>query len=412
MHFLDELILTVRSGKGGDGKKSFLREKSRPWGGPDGGDGGRGGSVWFEADPNLNTFYPLKMRPRYEAQDGENGGSSNCTGRSGEDLVVFVPVGTVVREHGGSESLADLDAPGKRWQAAKGGRGGKGNQHFATPTNQAPQRADPGEPGETVALDLELKLLADVGLLGLPNAGKSTFLSRVSAAKPKIADYPFTTLVPNLGVVTGPDYRTLVIADIPGLIEGAHEGHGLGDQFLRHVERTRMMLHLADLSALAPEPAVVAVKTLERELRAYSPELAVRPRILVATKADLGVDEKALAALRRHAEKNGLRLFVVSAPTGEGMKPLTDLLWRAMDDVSVLRVEKPDRGSKARAPGPGKERKPVSGHRSTASRRPTRKPARKPAKKESPSRKKTTARPARDKGAPSRARRPGPRKRK
>lgn len=347
MHFLDELTITVRSGKGGDGKRSFLREKSRPWGGPDGGDGGRGGSIWFEADANLNTFYPLKFQKKFSAPDGDDGGGLNCTGRSGEDRVILVPVGTQVRPRGGSEILADLAVSGQRWRAAKGGRGGLGNQNFATPTNQAPDRADPGQPSEEIVYDLELKLLADVGLLGLPNAGKSTFLSRVSAARPKIADYPFTTLVPNLGVVAGEDYRSFVIADIPGLIAGAHEGHGLGDQFLRHVARTKLLLHLVDLSPYAMEPPLHAVETIEAELAAYSPELAGRPRILCGTKADLGSNAEQVAALRAHAAELGLPFLIISAPTGEGLKALTDLLWQGLQDPQSLRLTpvKPAKGA-------------------------------------------------------------------
>jgi GTP-binding protein len=389
MHFLDELTITVRSGKGGDGKLSFLREKSRPWGGPDGGDGGRGGSVWLEADANLNTFYPLKMKRLYAAHDGAGGGSLNCTGKSGQDYVIHVPVGTLVRPRGGTDILADLDTPGKRWRAAKGGKGGLGNQNFATPTNQAPQRADPGQPGEEHVLDLELKLLADAGLLGLPNAGKSTFLSRVSAARPKIADYPFTTLVPNLGVVAGPEYKTMVIADIPGLIEGAHHGQGLGDQFLRHVDRTKLLIHLVDLSPFAMEPPLDAVQTIEAELRAYSPELASRPRILVGTKIDAGRDEKAVAAVEKYAAQEGLRFLAISAHTGAGLKELLNLLWESLDHPERLQLEKTARTAppaKAR-PRPAADpparvaakkpagKKPASGKKA---------PAKKPGKKTAP----------------------------
>jgi GTP-binding protein len=378
MHFLDELTITVRSGKGGDGKLSFLREKSRPWGGPDGGDGGRGGSVWLEADANLNTFYPLKMKKFFAAPDGADGGSLNCTGKSGLDFVIHVPVGTLVRPRGGAEILADLDVAGKRWRAAKGGKGGLGNQNFATPTNQAPQRADPGQPGEEHVFDIELKLLADAGLLGLPNAGKSTFLSRVSAARPKIADYPFTTLIPNLGVVAGPNYRTMVIADIPGLIEGAHHGQGLGDQFLRHVDRTKLLIHLVDLSPFAMEPPLAAVKTIEAELRAYSPELASRPRILVGTKIDAGRDEKAVAALEKYAAGEGLRFFMISAHTGAGLQPLLNLLWESLDHPDRLQLEKPARVK------PAAREKPATAARNadqTAARKPA---GKKPARKKNP----------------------------
>ncbi len=393
MHFLDELTITVTSGKGGDGKRSFLREKSRPWGGPDGGDGGRGGSIWLEADANLNTFYPLKMKRLYAADDGDDGGALNCTGKSGQEFVIHVPVGTLVRPRGGAEILADLDVAGKRWRAAKGGRGGLGNQNFATPTNQAPQRADPGQPGEEHVFDLELKLLADVGLLGLPNAGKSTFLSRVSAARPKIADYPFTTLIPNLGVVAGPNYRTLVIADIPGLIEGAHRGLGLGDQFLRHVDRTKLLIHLVDLSPFAMEPPLQAVKTIEAELRAYSPHLADRPRILVGTKIDSGRDEKAVAALEKYAASEGLRFLMISAHTGAGLKELLNLLWESLDHPERLQLQKPARAKAAVKVKPDAATIPVVKY---AVKKPAgKKPARKKTAAVKTSRKKPAAKPVR-----------------
>jgi GTP-binding protein len=330
--FVDEARISVHGGDGGDGCISFRREKFVPKGGPDGGDGGHGGSVVLVADPELNTLLSFRYQPVYRADRGRHGEGAHRTGRSGSDLEVPIPVGTVVFDEDRETTLADLSHPGDRFVAAKGGRGGRGNARFATSTNQAPRRHDPGEEGETRVLQLELRLLADVGLVGFPNAGKSTLLSRISAAKPKIADYPFTTLAPMLGVARIGEDRTIVVADIPGLIEGAHEGAGLGDRFLRHVERCRVLLHLVD--PLAPERELGAsIDAIDRELALYSGPLAAKPQILVLTKKDSVQDDTVIEAARREAGKRGRPLHVVSAVTGEG---LPDLLRAAADAVAGL----------------------------------------------------------------------------
>lgn len=281
----DEVEITVRSGNGGNGLVSFLREKFRPEGGPDGGDGGRGGDVVLEANPHMNTLGHLVRRPRWRAEDGVKGGGSQCSGRGGEDLIVQVPCGTVVRLAETGEILADMTAAGQRVVVVAGGRGGKGNVHFKTSINQTPRHATPGEDGQELKLKLELKLIADVGIVGFPNAGKSTLLSRLSAARPKIAPYPFTTLEPQLGVIERPD-RTLVLADIPGLIEGAADGKGLGHQFLRHVERCALLMHLVDGVEGDAEALAERVRVLNRELARFSPELAAKGQLVVLNKLD------------------------------------------------------------------------------------------------------------------------------
>jgi GTP-binding protein len=330
--FVDEARISVHGGDGGDGCISFRREKFVPKGGPDGGDGGHGGSVVLVADPELNTLLSFRYQPVYRADRGRHGEGALRTGRSGADLEVSIPVGTVVFDEEREATLADLAHPGDRFVAAKGGRGGRGNARFATSTNQAPRRHDPGEEGETRVLQLELRLLADVGLVGFPNAGKSTLLSRISAAKPKIADYPFTTLAPMLGVARVGEDRTLVVADIPGLIEGAHAGAGLGDRFLRHVERCRVLLHLVD--PLAPERELGAsIDAIDRELALYSEPLAAKPQILVLTKKDSVQDDTVIETARREAGARGRPLHVVSAVTGEG---LPALLRAAADAVAGL----------------------------------------------------------------------------
>jgi len=291
--FIDTAEIHVKGGDGGNGCIAFRREKHIPKGGPSGGDGGHGGSVWAIADPALNTLYHLRHQNSYRASRGEHGMGSNRHGKSGEDVVIPLPLGSVVRDADSGEPITELLSPGERVRIAKGGNGGWGNQHFATPTRQAPRFAKPGQPGEERRLAIELKLLADVAIIGLPNAGKSTLISVISAAKPKIADYPFTTLVPHLGVVAGDEGRTLVVADIPGLIEGAHRGAGLGIRFLKHVERCRLLCHLVDASGEADAEADVAV--IERELVEFSPEVAARPRVLVASKADAVSDASRLA---------------------------------------------------------------------------------------------------------------------
>jgi GTP-binding protein len=333
--FVDEARITVTGGDGGNGCVSFRREKFVPRGGPDGGDGGDGGSVVLLADPEINTLLPFRYRTIFKADRGRHGEGAQRTGRSGEDLDVHVPVGTSVSDAGTGAVLADLSHAGDRVVIARGGRGGRGNARFATSTNRAPTRHDPGEEGEQRALALELKLLADVGLVGFPNAGKSTFLSRVSAARPKIADYPFTTLAPSLGVARVDDDRTIVVADIPGLIEGAHGGSGLGDRFLRHVERCRVILHLVDPTTHGRSFSE-AVDTIDRELGLYSPALAAKPQILVVTKKDALQDEEVLDDIRRDAKRRGRPLYVVSAVTGEGLVPV---LRAAADAVRRLAPE-------------------------------------------------------------------------
>jgi len=316
--FVDEARITVIGGDGGNGCVSFRREKFVPRGGPDGGDGGDGGSIILVADPEINTLLPFRFRNLYRAERGRHGEGSQRTGKSGDDLEVHVPVGTLVTDADSDVLLADLSHPNDRVPIARGGRGGRGNARFASATNRAPTRHDPGGEGEQHLLRLELKLLADVGLVGFPNAGKSTFLSCVSAARPKIADYPFTTLAPSLGVARVDDNRTLVIADIPGLIEGAHGGAGLGDRFLRHIERCRVILHLVDPTTHGRSFAQ-AVDTIDRELALYSPILAAKPQVLVLTKKDALQDTGVLRDAQNAARKRGRPLYVVSAVTGEGL---------------------------------------------------------------------------------------------
>jgi GTPase len=320
--FIDRAKIRVKGGRGGNGVTAFRREKFVPRGGPSGGDGGRGGDVWIVADESFNTLLHLRYNPEHLAERGRHGEGSNCSGREGEDRTVMVPVGTQIFDSESGELLRDLAENGSRWLAAKGGRGGFGNAHFATSTNRAPRYHQSGDEGEELELQLELKLLADVGLVGFPNAGKSTLISTISAAKPKIADYPFTTLEPNLGVVDLGDFRTFVVADIPGLIEGAHEGAGLGDRFLRHVERTKLLLHLVDVSSASGRDPVSDYATVNRELRAYNPDLANRPQILVATKIDALDEPERLESLRRQAEVDGLPFFAISAVANEGTKEL------------------------------------------------------------------------------------------
>ena len=326
--FIDTAEIHVKAGDGGNGCVAFRREKFVPRGGPSGGDGGHGGSVYAVADPSLNTLYHLRHQSTFRAERGEHGKGSNRHGRSGEDIVVSLPLGSVVKEAESGDPIAELLEPGERIPLAKGGTGGWGNQHFATPTRQAPRFAKPGLPGEERRLSVELKLLADVAIIGFPNAGKSTLISAISAAKPKIADYPFTTLVPHLGVVAGEEGRTLVVADIPGLIEGAHRGAGLGIRFLRHVERCRLICHLADASGEGDAEKDVAV--IERELAAFSSEVASRPRVLVASKMDAVSDPERPESIRLAAARRGLPFFEVSAVTHRGLEPLTRYFFREM----------------------------------------------------------------------------------
>src|SRR5213594_3055374 len=307
--FIDRVKIRVKGGHGGNGVTAFRREKFVPRGGPSGGDGGRGGNVWLVADPSLNTLLHLRYNPEHIAGRGMHGEGSNRSGREGADAIVRVPVGTQIFDALTGDLIQDLAEDGARRLVARGGRGGFGNAHFATSTNRAPRYHQEGSEGERYELQLELKLLADVGLVGFPNAGKSTLISTISAAKPKIADYPFTTLEPHLGVVDLGDFRTFVVADIPGLIEGAHEGHGLGDRFLRHIERTKLLLHLVDVSSASGRDPVSDYKTVDRELAAYNPDLARRPQIVVATKIDAVDDPDRVERLRIRARQDGKSFF-------------------------------------------------------------------------------------------------------
>ena len=322
MHFIDYVRIHVKAGDGGRGCVSFRREKYVPRGGPDGGDGGRGGHIIVRATDELHTLIDLRYHREYKARRGEHGMGKKMHGRNGEDLVIPVPVGTVIRDADSDALIVDLDANGKEAIVAKGGRGGLGNAHFATPVRQAPRYAQPGEEGDEKRLVLELKLFADVGLIGLPNAGKSTLLSAISSARPKVAAYPFTTLAPVLGVVKLADYRSFVVADIPGIIEGAHGGAGLGYRFLRHVERTSLLLHLVDVSDIAEGDPVENYKTVQKELSYYSGELAGKPQSAVATKIDIAGDGERLEKMKRYCKDKGIAFFPVSAVTGEGITQL------------------------------------------------------------------------------------------
>ncbi len=335
--FIDRAKIFVQGGHGGNGCVAFRREKFVPKGGPSGGNGGKGGDVILEADRNVHTLLDFKYKRHYKAERGRHGEGNKRTGRSGRDLVIKVPVGTVVRDAETGEVLGDLTEHGQRLVVAKGGRGGRGNAEFATPTRRAPDFAEPGEPGEERWIELELKLLADVGLVGFPNAGKSTFLSRVTAARPEIADYPFTTLRPILGVAKVGDF-SFVIADIPGLIEGAHAGKGLGHEFLRHVERTKLLLHLIDLTDLTRDPKE-AFEKINKELELYSPELAKKPQIVVGTKIDALVDRSKIEELKKYFEEKGYPFFAVSAVTGEGMDELMWFVAKKLRELEVKDVE-------------------------------------------------------------------------
>src|SRR5438067_666230 len=342
--FIDQATIRVKAGDGGRGCIAFRREKYVPKGGPSGGDGGTGGSIYVVATKRLNTLYHLQFQREWRAGRGEHGMGSNCSGQQGGDVVIELPVGSVVRDKQTGDLLADLTTEGERVLVAKGGRGGWGNQHFATATRQAPRFAQPGDAGEERELFIELKLIADVGIVGLPNAGKSTLISVISAAKPKIADYPFTTLVPNLGVVKADDDETFVVADIPGLIEGAHEGHGLGDQFLRHVERCAVLLHLVDLSTNeAPDHDAEVVA---HELEPYSQTLAEKPRIICGSKLDsaiAGNSEK----LRAYARRHGYDYHEISAVVGDGVRALVRTLARVVRESRVILSREDGEGPRA-----------------------------------------------------------------
>jgi len=320
--FIDEVIISVKAGDGGNGCLAFRREKYVPRGGPSGGDGGRGGDVVLVASEHHNTLLHFRFNPEHKAQRGRHGEGSQRTGHDGTSIDVPTPVGTVVYDAETGELLHDFTTPGDRFIVARGGRGGRGNARFATSTHQTPTEHEDGKPGEERRLRLELKLLADVGLVGFPNAGKSTLISRISAARPKIADYPFTTLVPNLGVVGADDDRNFVVADIPGLIEGAHEGHGLGTQFLRHIERTRLLAHLVDVSEATGRDPVHDFEVVMDELASFSEDLAHKPMILVAAKIDAAQDPERVASLEKLARQRGLGFFKISSVTGEGIEAL------------------------------------------------------------------------------------------
>ncbi|WP_059176759.1 GTPase ObgE [Thermodesulfovibrio aggregans] len=326
MQFVDYVKIYVKAGDGGRGCVSFRREKYVPRGGPDGGDGGKGGDVIIRASSELHTLIDHKYQKTYKAQRGQHGKGSNMKGKDGEDLVIKVPVGTVIKDADTEEIIADLDEEGKQVVVAKGGKGGLGNAHFATPTNQAPRYAQPGQKGEERWIILELKLLADVGLIGLPNAGKSTLISVISSARPKIADYPFTTLAPVLGVVKYGEYKSFVIADIPGLIEGAHKGAGLGHQFLRHVERTYMLLHLVDVSDFLESDPVEDFEKIQRELELYNQSLTQKPFAVVGTKIDIAHRGERLNKLKNYCEKKGIDFFPISAVKKEGIYKLLKYL--------------------------------------------------------------------------------------
>ncbi|HEY6363130.1 MAG TPA: GTPase ObgE [Vicinamibacterales bacterium] len=335
--FVDEVDIHVAAGDGGRGCLSFRREKYVPRGGPDGGDGGHGGSVYVVATPTKNTLVDFRFHPDFTADRGQHGQGSNRTGQTAEDLEIPVPIGTLVFEKdavsGETRLLGDLAQEGQRILVAQGGRGGRGNARFVSSTNRAPRRTEPGQAGGERLLRLQLKLLADVGFVGFPNAGKSTLISRVSAARPKIADYPFTTLQPNLGVVTLSDDRSFVVADVPGLIEGAHAGQGLGHQFLRHIERTKVLVHLVDVSSASGRDPVDDVETINEELRLFDPRVAAKPQIIAANKIDALDDPDRARRLERHARTRGVPLYRISGATGEGVDALMEAVWREIAAV-------------------------------------------------------------------------------
>ncbi len=356
--FVDEAKIYIKAGDGGNGCVAFRREKYVPRGGPSGGDGGSGGSIYLEANPNDNTLLRYRYNREFKADRGRHGEGSNCTGHSGDDMTLLVPVGTVAFDQETNETIADLAEPGQRVLIAHGGRGGRGNQNFAKPWHQAPREHEDGQPGEERHLRLELKLLADVGLVGYPNAGKSTLISVISAARPKIANYPFTTLEPNLGVVSADSVpqsassgagkesndigRTFVVADLPGLIEGAHEGAGLGIRFLKHVERTRLLVHLIDTSDFTDADPVHSFEVINGELIAFSPALGEKPMIVVATKLDATTDRTRLEELGAFCAKRTLPFHAISAATGEGVRDLVLAIADALDRIPKSTAPHPD----------------------------------------------------------------------
>ncbi len=333
MKFIDETKIRVFAGNGGPGSVSFYRAKFVRRGPPDGGNGGHGGDVVVVADPQLSTLLDLRYQKEWKANPGKGGGDADRDGRRGDDCLIKVPVGTMIRDSASGELLADLKIAGERAVIAAGGRGGKGNAHFGSSTNRSPQFCQPGEPGVERDLEIELRLLADVGIIGLPNAGKSTLISVISSVRPKIADYPFTTLVPNLGVVSYGEGRSFVAADIPGLIEGAHQGHGLGDKFLRHVLRTRVLVHMLDASQLAAKDPLAQWKAINREMELFDPELMDKPQIVVANKADLPEGRELAKVLSKKLPKAYRPLYVISAATTEGVQALVYAIGRKLDEV-------------------------------------------------------------------------------
>lgn len=340
MRFIDEAEIYVKAGDGGNGVVSFRREKFIPKGGPDGGDGGRGADVYVRATTNLNTLLDFRYKKEYTAQNGRSGEGKNKSGRSADHLFIPVPIGTIIKNAQTGEIICDLTAEGEEVLIAKGGTGGRGNAHFATSTRRAPRIAEKGVPGEEQYIRLELKLLADVGLVGFPNAGKSTFLSVASAAKPKIADYPFTTLVPNLGVVKAGAHKSFVIADIPGLIEGAHRGEGLGHSFLKHVERTRVILHFIDISYLGYNPPYKGFQIINNELVSFNKELAKKTQVIVINKMDIPEVREKSKRLETFFAKKGYSVFRVSSVTREGLDELLIHIAKILEDKSFLKAER------------------------------------------------------------------------
>lgn len=329
--FIDYAEIEIKAGDGGNGAVSFRREKYVPKGGPAGGNGGKGGDIIFEAHHNLSTLLDFRYKKIYKAKNGEPGGSSLKDGKNGEDIIIKVPVGTIIKDKDTSKVIADLNKNGEKIVVAKGGKGGKGNSNFATPTNQTPRYAEHGKPGEEKKIILELKLLADVGFVGFPNAGKSTLISVISSARPKIADYPFTTIEPNLGIVKYADFQSFTVADIPGIIEGAHEGKGLGHKFLRHIERTKILLFIIDVTS---ENYQRDYKTLLSEIKSYSPKLAEKKKIVALSKIDLIEDSELIKLSKKKLRNSDSPLLFFSAVSGKGIKELLDYLWKALNENS------------------------------------------------------------------------------
>jgi GTP-binding protein len=337
--FVDKAKILIKAGNGGDGKVSFRREKYAPNGGPDGGDGGSGGNIIFEVSDEMRTLMDFRYKRKHVAESGEGGMPVNSSGKSGQNLIIKVPAGTIIRDVATGKAIADLKHPGERYIAARGGRGGQGNQHFATSTRQAPRFAQPGEKGDDREVELELKLLADIGLVGFPNVGKSTLLSMVTSARPKIANYHFTTLVPNLGVVDIGDGRSFVLADIPGIIEGAHTGVGLGHDFLRHIERTKVLIHILDASGIEGRDPIEDFKKINEELSLYNPKLATKPQLVACNKMDLPGAEENYEKIREALENQGYEIFKISAATKQGIGPLLDKAFNLLEQYKD--VEEP-----------------------------------------------------------------------